>query len=95
MNSGNAIGFIVLGAVMSVLPHLFPGLCPATGFDGTSARALWLQLMGLVELAVGGSYLANVGLRLALARLAVVRDARATTRAEAPIFSAGSRVDAS
>jgi hypothetical protein len=96
MNSGNAIGFVVLGAVMSALPHLAPGLCPATGFDGTSTRAVWLQLMGFLQVALGTGYLANVGFRLALARLAVLRDARATTRAEAPIFvSGGSRVDAS
>ena len=96
MNSGNSIGFVLLGAVMTALPYVAPGLCPATGFDGTSTRAVWLEVMGLLQFGLGASYLASVAYRFALVRIATLRDSRATARAETPIFvNGGSRIDAS
>src|SRR5690348_12389633 len=53
MNTGNAIGFIAFGALMWLLPHVAPAWFPANGVDGSSARALWLQLIGGVEAAIG------------------------------------------
>ncbi len=42
---------------MIAAPMLAPGWFPATGFDGTSARAIWLVLMGIVQAGIGSSYL--------------------------------------
>jgi len=55
MKFGHALGFFAIGLVMMVLPQLAPGLCPRNGFDGTSGRELWLRVMGLLQVALGGS----------------------------------------
>jgi hypothetical protein len=57
MNTGNAIGFVGLGALMWILPLVLPGWFPPLAIDGTSTRALWLESMGVVQLAIGLSYL--------------------------------------
>ena len=54
MNNRNAWGFVSFGTVMSVLPLLAPAWFPPTGIDGTSARAIWLEVMGVVQLLLGG-----------------------------------------
>jgi hypothetical protein len=56
MNLANAIAFLVMGTVMEVLPEAFPGWFPRTGLDGTSARALWLHLMGFVEAGISTAF---------------------------------------
>lgn len=66
MNIRNAWGFLSFGLVMSLLPLLRPAWFPSTGIDGTSARALWLQLMGAVQTLLGG---AQVLWRIALPAL--------------------------
>lgn len=55
MNALNAIIFAALGSVMEILPKVFPSWFPPTGSDQSSTRALWLGLMGAVQitLAVG------------------------------------------
>jgi hypothetical protein len=54
MNNRNAWGFVSFGFVMGLLPLLAPAWFPPTGIDGTSARAVWLEVMGGVQLVLGG-----------------------------------------
>lgn len=42
---------------MWLLPILLPASFPHVAVDGSSTRALWTQLMGLVELVLGAGYL--------------------------------------
>lgn len=60
MKLNHAFGFLLLGTVFGLLPRFAPGWCPVTGVDGTSARELWLQLMGAVQIGVA---LAHIGRR--------------------------------
>jgi len=57
MNTQNAVGFFVLGILLFALPQLVPALCPVSSGDGSSARALWLGLMGLVNGGIGAGRL--------------------------------------
>ena len=57
MNSLSAVGFFVLGILLFILPQLAPTLCPVSSYDGSSARALWLGLMGLVNGGIGAGRL--------------------------------------
>lgn len=41
---------------MGLLPQLAPTWFPPTGLDGSSARALWLELMGVVQTLLGGAH---------------------------------------
>jgi len=38
---------------MEVLPKVFPSWFPPTGADQSSTRALWLALMGAVQITLG------------------------------------------
>lgn len=51
----HSLGFLGLGFLMYKLPQLAPGLCPVDIF-GNSVRATWLHLMGVIQIAIGGSY---------------------------------------
>ena len=44
---------------MLLIPTFAPGWFPPTGFDGTNGRALWLELMGLVQGGVGSTFLVS------------------------------------
>lgn len=55
MNIRNAWGFLSFGFVMIALPRLMPDWFPPTGFDGTSARALWLEFMGGLQALLGAA----------------------------------------
>lgn len=66
MNGPNAFLFALFGAFMEVLPAAFPSWFPPSGADGSSARVLWLDLMGGVQIGLGGLY----GVRMLLAALA-------------------------
>ena len=57
MNTGNAAGFLLFGLVMWALPDLAPDLFPRSGMDGSSAREMWIQVMGVVHLSVGAGFL--------------------------------------
>lgn len=57
MNTRSASAFLVIGLVMWIMPSVAPALFPRTGIDGSSARALWLQLMAVVHVFFGGTYL--------------------------------------
>jgi hypothetical protein len=60
MNSSNAITFAIVGCLMEVLPHAFPSLFPPTGGSEASCRALWLTVMGAVQVSLGLGYLSMV-----------------------------------
>ncbi len=77
MNPANALGFLASGALMGLLPRLFPGWFPPNGFDGTSARALWMEAMGLVQGALGATYLVKNYLILPVLRWSASRPAPA------------------
>jgi len=53
MNTQNAVAFFALGILLFSLPQLAPALCPVSTCDGSSARTLWLDLMGLVNGGIG------------------------------------------
>ena len=93
MNTGNALGFLIFGFVMAILPTMEPQWFPATGFDGSSARALWLELMSFVQGAVGGSYLISRWLVPAVVRAAAYLPQRRPVPAGA-MLPAGSQVRA-
>jgi hypothetical protein len=54
MNTRHAWGFLSLGLVMGLVPMVAPAWFPPSGMDGSSTRALWLELMGLVQTVLGG-----------------------------------------
>ena len=79
MNSVSAWCFLVVGLVMQFVPALLPGSFPMSG-DMGNARALWLQLMGWVQIGVAVSYFASVSwtrLQLEAARWRAMRAERA------------------
>jgi hypothetical protein len=53
MNALNAIFFAALGSSMEIMPKVFPSWFPPTGSDQSSTRALWLALMGAVQITIG------------------------------------------
>ena len=57
MNTQNAVAFFALGILLFSLPQLAPALCPVSTCDGSSARTLWLDLMGLVNSGIGAGRL--------------------------------------
>lgn len=60
MNAVNALVFAAFGAVMEFLPKAFPSWFPPARADQDSARALWLALMGAVQIALGVGFLVRV-----------------------------------
>ncbi len=52
MNLNHSFGFLLVGTIFGLLPRFFPGLCPATGVDGSSAGALWLNVMSALLIGV-------------------------------------------
>lgn len=80
MNLSNACTFFLTGTAMVVLPVVAPSLCPNNGFDGTSAREMWLQVMGLINASIGTGYFLRTGWK-SLATALEVRLARSVPRA--------------
>lgn len=62
MNTGNAFAFCLSGLGMWVLPQVAPEFFARHAIDGSSTRALWLQVMACVHVAVGAVYLFRSGL---------------------------------
>ncbi|HEY1792801.1 MAG TPA: hypothetical protein VGG34_07775 [Opitutaceae bacterium] len=60
MNTPNTMILAALGMVMEALPRVFPAWFPPTGADQASARALWLAVMGGVEVAIAAGFLARL-----------------------------------
>jgi hypothetical protein len=56
MNFANALGFIGVGVAFVVAPFAAPALFPHQGIDGSSTRALWTGVMGLVQIGLGLTY---------------------------------------
>jgi hypothetical protein len=56
MNDLDAVIFALLGSVMELLPMVFPSWFPRGGADQSSARALWLGVVGATQIAIGASY---------------------------------------
>jgi hypothetical protein len=56
MNDLDALIFALLGSVMEFLPIVFPSWFPRSGADQSSARALWLGVMGATQVAIGAGY---------------------------------------
>jgi hypothetical protein len=53
MNQLNSLMFAAFGAVMEFMPRLFPSWFPRGSADEASGRALWLSLMGAVQITLG------------------------------------------
>jgi hypothetical protein len=69
MNNLNAVAFCAIGAVMELLPHVFPAWFSPAHADQASSRALWLDLMGAVQVTLGAGYLVRARVMPALARI--------------------------
>src|SRR3954469_5634821 len=57
MSTGNAFGFFFFGLLMWFLPTLAPGLFAHQALDGASTRALWVQVMAVVQTSLGLGFL--------------------------------------
>jgi|CZKI01.1.fsa_nt_gi hypothetical protein len=57
MNDPNALVFCLIGSAMELLSRAFPSWFPPTGGDQSSARALWLAVMGAVQIGLGAAHL--------------------------------------
>jgi hypothetical protein len=57
MNALNALVFAALGSAMEILPKAFPTWFPSSGSDQASARAIWLLVMGAVQITVGVGFI--------------------------------------
>jgi hypothetical protein len=57
MNANNALTFAAFGALMEIVPRVLPSIFPHSGADEYSCRALWLQVMGAIQITVGVGFL--------------------------------------
>lgn len=69
MNAANALVFAAFGSLMEILPRAFPSWFPHTGADQASCRALWLLVMGAVQITMGVGFLVRARLLPATFRL--------------------------
>jgi len=72
MNILNAVAFAALGAFMEILPRAFPAWFPPTHADQASCRALWLGLMGAVQMTLGLGYLVRAHVLPVVVRIVAV-----------------------
>jgi hypothetical protein len=70
MTTANARGFLFLGLAMALLPMAASGAFPPTGIDGSNTRALWLGLVGWVQMAIGAAWLGQAAVARVASRLA-------------------------
>jgi hypothetical protein len=84
MNAINALIFAVLGSAMEILPRAFPSLFPHYGSDQSSARALWLAVMGAVQITLGVGIVLTSHLFPAVTRLFAVAPSREPGRIALP-----------
>ncbi|HEY1848155.1 MAG TPA: hypothetical protein VGG37_03060 [Opitutaceae bacterium] len=78
MNGINAAVFALIGAGMEIVPRLLPSWFPPTGGDESSARALWLFVMGVTQMALAAGYVFRT--HVMPFTLRVVSTVRATER---------------
>lgn len=83
MNFKHAIGFMVVGAVFGLLPTLAPSWCPATGVDGSSTRALWLEVMSTVLITIA---MAHFGRRILASVATLLEQGRRVADEATPAF---------
>jgi phosphate/sulfate permease len=57
MNALNALVFAAVGSAMELLPRLCPSLFPHGAAAETSSRALWVLVMGAVQIVIGLGFL--------------------------------------
>jgi hypothetical protein len=69
MNILNALAFAAFGSIMEFVPRAFPGWFPPTNSDQASCRALWLGLMGAVQIALGAGFIVRAHLVPVLIRI--------------------------
>lgn len=70
MNSSHACGFLFLGLAMVLLPLVARGAFPPAGIDGANTRALWLGVVGWVQMAIGAAWLGQAAIMRFVDRLA-------------------------
>ena len=96
MTRGSSLLFFLLGLGMTLAPRLVPQAFPANGLDGSSSRAVWLALMGALNLSVGLGYAASRAVAAIGARFPSFRSGSPDSRSAAPLFTgAVHRVDLS
>jgi hypothetical protein len=69
MNAINSLIFAALGFAMEMVPRAFPAWFPPTGADQASTRALWLALMGWVQVTIALGFLVQAHVVPAAVRL--------------------------
>lgn len=72
MNAVNACIFVAMGSAMELLARAFPAWFPMSGADMASARALWLHVMGSVQVGIGLGYMVRASVIPFVARLVSV-----------------------
>lgn len=62
MNSPNAFGFLVLGALMHVAPDIAPSMVNhAATVAASSTAAIWMEFMSYVIAGIGGGHFVHQG----------------------------------
>ena len=69
MNIINALIFSAIGSLMEILPRAFPSWFPPTHADQASCQALWLDLMGAVQMTLGIGYMLRTHVAPAVVRI--------------------------
>jgi hypothetical protein len=69
MNTLNSLAFAAIGSLMEILPRAFPAWFPPTNADQSSSRALWLDLMGAVQITLGIGFVVRTHFIPIVARL--------------------------
>src|SRR6185436_3700304 len=87
MTKWNAFGFFSFGLLMWLLPTLAPQLFPPNAIDGSSTRALWVQLMALVQGSLGVTFLLRDSALSAVARWLATKSAPPPLWRNAPVPS--------
>jgi hypothetical protein len=64
MNLRHAVGFLLVGSVLALIPRIAPGWCVA---GTTGAREAWLQMMSLIQIGMALSHFARRGFRALVA----------------------------
>jgi hypothetical protein len=70
MTAIDSYAFLLLGAVMQIVPAIAPQHFPPEGIVGTNGSALWLQFMGWVNYLLGAAFVAQLQILPGLKRLA-------------------------
>jgi hypothetical protein len=93
MNTGNACGFFIFGTMMWLLPNVAPELFARSGLDGTSARAMWIQVMAVVQVTIGLGFLLHLEVWPRVMRWLAAEPAMEPVWARQPVPAGAVRVD--